>query len=222
VSAAISLLVADDHAVVRAGLVSLLREQPGIEVVGEAENGVDCVRLAERLRPDVVLMDLAMPVLNGIEATREIVRGTSARVLMLTGYDTDEYVYQAIRAGASGYLLKDSPATELAHAVRVIAAGEALLAPSVTRRLIEQFAAGAAAVPIQGRTLDRLTEREREVLTTVARGLSNAEIAAALVIAEQTVKTHVSRILTKLGLRDRAQLVVAAYESGLVRPGQQA
>ncbi|WP_217428301.1 response regulator [Microlunatus speluncae] len=216
----ISVVIADDHAMVRAGFVALLSEQSDLEVVGQAENGAECVGLVARLRPAVVVMDLSMPIMNGIEATREIVRESSSRVLMLTTYDTDDYVYESIRAGASGYLLKDSPPGELINAVRVIAAGDALLAPSITRRLIEQFAASGGPSAPHGAALDRLTERERDVLVAVARGLSNSEIAKTLFIAEQTVKTHVSRMLTKLGLRDRAQLVVAAYESGLVTPRQ--
>lgn len=216
----ISLIIADDHAMVRAGFVALLSEQPGFEIIGQAENGADCVRLAAELRPDVVLMDVSMPIMNGIEATRQVVRDSSSRVLILTTYDSDDYVYEALRAGASGFLLKDSPPAELINAITVIAAGDALLAPGITRRLIEQFAAAGGPSAPNRDAMSRLTDREREVLTAVARGRSNAEIAATLVIAEQTVKTHVSRMLTKLGLRDRAQLVVAAYESGLVTPGR--
>jgi DNA-binding NarL/FixJ family response regulator len=217
---AISVVIADDHAMVRAGFVALLSEQPDLEIVGQAENGAECVRLVAELRPDVVVMDLSMPIMNGIEATRHVVRESESRVLMLTTYDTDDYVYEAIRAGASGYLLKDAPPGELINAVRVIAAGDALLAPRITRRLIEQFAAAGAPSAPHGAALTRLTDRERDVLVAVARGLSNTEIAGTLFIAEQTVKTHVSRMLSKLGLRDRAQLVVAAYESGLVTPRQ--
>lgn len=216
------MIIADDHAMVRAGFVSLLGEQPDIDVVGQAENGAHCVELVVGLRPDVVLMDIGMPIMNGIEATRRIssdlgLDQDSARVLMLTTYDNDDYVYAAIRAGASGYLLKDAAPNELINAVRVVAAGDALLAPRVTRRLIERVAALGPLAPHQA-VLDELTDREREVLTAIAQGRSNSEIATDLVIAQQTVKTHVSRILTKLGLRDRAQLVVVAYETGLVTP----
>jgi DNA-binding NarL/FixJ family response regulator len=227
----IRVLIADDQAMVREGLVVLLHAQPDIQVAGQAADGQEAVGKAAELRPDVVLMDVRMPVLNGLEATRLIVGGSAARaasytpgvavpkVLILTTFDLDEYVYQALRAGASGFLLKDASARQLAEAVRVVAAGDALLAPSVTRRLIGQFARlGGSRGPSQGR-IENLTERETEVLALVARGLSNAEIAAHLVVAEQTVKTHVSRILTKLGLRDRTQAVVYAYETGLVRAG---
>jgi DNA-binding NarL/FixJ family response regulator len=227
----IRVLVADDQAMVREGLVVLLHAQPDIQVAGQAADGQEAVGKAAELRPDVVLMDVRMPVLNGLEATRLIVGGSATRaasftpgvavpkVLILTTFDLDEYVYQALRAGASGFLLKDASARQLAEAVRVVAAGDALLAPSVTRRLIGQFARfGGPRGPSQGR-IENLTERETEVLALVARGLSNAEIAAHLVVAEQTIKTHVSRILTKLGLRDRAQAVVFAYETGLVRAG---
>ncbi len=217
---AISVVIADDHAMVRAGFAALLSEQPDLEIVGQAENGAECVRLVAELRPDIVVMDLSMPIMNGIEATRQVVRESESRVLMLTTYDTDDYVYEAIRAGASGYLLKDAPPWELINAVRVIAAGDALLAPRITRRLIEQFAAAGGPSAPHGAALNKLTDRERDVLVAVARGLSNTEIAGTLFIAEQTVKTHVSRMLSKLGLRDRAQLVVAAYESGLVTPRQ--
>jgi DNA-binding NarL/FixJ family response regulator len=228
----IRVLIADDQAMVREGLSVLLNAQPDIEVTGQAADGQEAVGKAAGLRPDVVLMDVRMPVLNGLEATRLIVGGSAAgaasrapgvsvpKVLILTTFDLDEYVYQALRAGASGFLLKDASAWQLAEAVRVVAAGDALLAPAVTRRLIGEFARlGAPKGPSQDRIED-LTERETEVLALVARGLSNAEIAAHLVVAEQTVKTHVSRILTKLGLRDRAQAVVFAYETGLIRAGE--
>ncbi|QYC41009.1 Transcriptional regulatory protein DegU [Nonomuraea coxensis DSM 45129] len=217
----IRVLIADDQAMVRQGFTVLLDAEPGIEVVGQAANGLDAVSMAAALNPDVVLMDVRMPELGGIEATRRIAArpGTTVKVLMLTTFDLDDYVYEALRAGASGFLLKDASAAELAQAVRVVAAGDALLAPAVTRRLIAEFtrlSAGPRA-PLKERLGD-LTERETEVLALVAQGLSNAEIAAGLVVAEQTVKTHVSRILVKLGLRDRTQAAVFAYETGLVRP----
>jgi len=212
--------VVDDQALVRTGFAMILEVEPDIEVVFDAGNGREAVEHVRRHRPDVVLMDIRMPELDGIEATRIVTGDADARskILMLTTFDLDEYVYDAIRAGASGFLLKDTPPDELVTAVRVLAAGDALLAPSVTRRLIEQFAAGSAgAVPVTG--IDDLTERETEVLRLMARGLSNAEIAARLYVGETTVKTHVSRVLMKLDVRDRVQAVVAAYDSGLVRPG---
>jgi DNA-binding NarL/FixJ family response regulator len=222
----ISCLIADDQAMVREGFGALLAAQPGIAVAGLAADGAEAVRLARRTRPDVVLMDVRMPVLDGLQATRELLSDPSGgpKVLMLTTFDLDEYVYEALRAGASGFLLKDAPAAELTRAVRVVAAGDALLAPSVTRRLIADFAkrfpppgsASAAFGPPQS----PLTPREEEVLTLIARGMSNAEISDTLVIAEQTTKTHVGRILMKLQLRDRTQAVVFAYESGLVSPGE--
>ena len=217
----ISCLIADDQAMVREGFSALLGAQDGIRVCGQAADGAQAVREAQRLRPDVVLMDVRMPVMDGLAATRELLRsGTSeSRVLVLTTFDLDEYVYEALRAGASGFMLKDAPATELVHAVRVVAAGEALLAPSVTRRLIADFARRAPSPPpALSAQLAALTPRESEVLQLVARGLSNTEISQRLVIAEQTTKTHVGRILMKLGLRDRVQAVVLAYESGLVEP----
>jgi DNA-binding NarL/FixJ family response regulator len=214
----IRVLVADDQNLMRAGFRMILEAQPDIEVVGEAIDGADAVRRFEELAPDVVVMDVRMPTMDGIEATRRLVgRAPSARVLILTTFDLDEYVYQALRAGASGFLLKDRPPEELAAAVRVVASGEALLAPSVTRRLIAEFA--ARATPVSRTELDELTDREREVLILMARGLSNREIARSLYVAETTVKTHVGRVLHKLRLRDRAQAVVLAYESGLVQPG---
>ena len=220
----ISCLIADDQAMVREGFGALLAAQPGIAVAGLAADGAEAVRLARQTRPDVVLMDVRMPVLDGLQATRELLANPSdaPRVLMLTTFDLDEYVYEALRAGASGFLLKDAPAAELVHAVRVVAAGDALLAPSVTRRLIADFTKRPPArttAPI-GPPHSPLTPREEEVLTLIARGLSNAEISDTLVIAEQTTKTHVGRILMKLQLRDRAQAVVFAYESGLVTPGE--
>ena len=217
----IRVAIVDDQALMRDGFAMILDAQPDMEVVGDAENGRTGVELCQRTRPDVVLMDIRMPVLDGIEATRLIV-GSAAlptRVLVLTTFDLDEYVYGAMRAGASGYILKDTPAKDLVAAVRVIARGDALLSPSVTRRLIEEFArrpeAGAALAAVPG----DLTDREREALELLAHGLSNREIAAAMYIGEATAKTHVSRLLTKLGVRDRVQAVVMAYESGLVRPG---
>jgi DNA-binding NarL/FixJ family response regulator len=209
---------------VREGFAAVLAAQSGLEVAGQASDGADAVRLARHLRPDVVLMDVRMPIMDGLQATREILSGAAdperrPRVLMLTTFDLDEYVYEALRAGASGFLLKDAPAAELVHAVRVVAAGDALLAPSVTRRLIADFARRPRPVRPAPVALGALTARETEVLRLIAGGLSNAEISDTLVIAEQTTKTHVGRILAKLGLRDRAQAVVVAYESGLVTPG---
>ncbi|GGP48851.1 MULTISPECIES: response regulator [Streptomyces] len=218
---AIRVLIADDQMMVRQGLTVLLNAEPGIEVVGQAVDGLDAVAKVAELAPDVVLMDVRMPELGGIEATRRVTAPADAtvKVLILTTFDLDEYVYEALRAGASGFLLKDASAAELAHAVRVVAAGDALLAPGITKRLIAEFSrtAGAPRTPLKDRVAT-LTERETEVLSLIAQGLSNAEIATALVVAEQTVKTHVSRILVKLGLRDRTQAAVFAYESGLVRP----
>jgi DNA-binding NarL/FixJ family response regulator len=219
----IRVLVVDDQAMVRQGFAALLAAQPDLVVVGDAADGAQAVAAARQHAPDVVLMDIRMPVLDGIEATRRILAGTPGvarpKVLMLTTFDLDDYVFEALRAGASGFLLKDAPAAELVSAVRVVAAGEGLLAPSVTRRLIEQFAARARPNRTHPARLATLTPRETEVLRLIARGLSNAEIAATLVVAEQTVKTHVGRILAKLDLRDRAQAVVLAYETGLVVPG---
>jgi DNA-binding NarL/FixJ family response regulator len=216
----IRVLIADDQGMVRSGFSILLNAQPDIVVVGEAVNGEDAVATAAELRPDVVLMDVRMPVLDGLQATRLVTAAEEhPSVLVLTTFDLDDYVYEALRAGASGFLLKDASAQELAAAVRVVAAGEALLAPTVTRRLISEFARmGAPKAPDRSR-LGGLTERETEVLGLIARGMSNAEVAAHLVVAEQTVKTHVRRILMKLDLRDRTQAVVYAYETGLVRPG---
>jgi DNA-binding NarL/FixJ family response regulator len=215
----IRVLLADDQRLVRSGFRMILRADPGLDVVGEAGDGVEAVALARELRPDVVLMDVRMPRLDGIEATRQLLREQDApRVLVLTTFDLDEYVYAALRAGASGFLLKDAPEEQLAAAIRVAADGGALFSPGVTRRLIERFAAldpDAAPPP----RLEELTARELEVLRLIARGLSNAEIAAELVVSDHTVKTHVARVLAKLDLRDRTQAVIAAYESGLVRPG---
>lgn len=217
----ISVVIADDQGMVRTGFATFLRSEPDIEVVGEAADGRQAVEAATALTPDVVLMDVRMPVMDGLTAARQILEAMpdAPRVLMVTTFDLDEYVYQALRAGASGFLLKDASARELAEAVRVVAAGDAVIAPSVTRRLIAEFAQlGGPPAPTM-RRLEGLTERETEVLGLIARGLSNAEIAAELVVAEQTVKTHVGRIFAKLGLRDRAQAIVFAYESGLVVPG---
>ncbi len=218
----VSVLVADDQALVRAGFRAILEAQPGISVVGEARDGADAVDLARKRRPDVVLMDIQMPGVDGLEATRRILAQAGdehpVAVLVLTTFDLNEYVYDALRAGASGFLLKDVVPEDLVAAVRVVAAGEALIAPAVTKRLIEQFARAAPpATPPAG--LDELTPREVEVLALVARGLSNAEIAGELVLSQATVKTHVKRVLGKLGARDRAQAVVLAYEAGLVTPG---
>jgi DNA-binding NarL/FixJ family response regulator len=219
----IRCLIADDQAMVREGFAAMLAAEPGITVAGQAIDGTDAVRQARRLGPDVVLMDVRMPVMDGLQATRQIL-GADAdtpRVLMLTTFDLDEYVYEALRAGASGFLLKDATTAELIHAVKVVAAGDALLAPSVTRRLIADFTRKPPALtPPSPATLDALTSREREVLRLIAQGMSNTEISDTLVIAAETTKTHVKRILAKLGLRDRAQAVVIAYESGLVTPGE--
>jgi len=220
----IRVAVADDQALVRSGFAVLLRSSDGLDVVGEASDGREAVSLAERTRPDVMLMDIRMPEMDGLEATRLITAGeatASTRVLILTTFDLDEYVFEALRAGASGFLLKDTLPDDLLAAIRVVAGGEALLAPKVTRRLIEEFvqhpsvAASSAPRP----ELDALTEREREVLSAVARGLSNAEIGEQLFMSHATAKTHVSRLLTKLDARDRAQLVMLAYEVGVVVPG---
>jgi DNA-binding NarL/FixJ family response regulator len=215
----IRIVIADDQAMVRAGFSALLGEQPDIEVVGLASDGEECLRVVAELRPDVVLMDVRMPVLDGISATRELSAVPDApRILILTTFDVDDYVFEALSAGAAGFLLKDASPEELARAVRVIAAGDALLSPSATRTLIERFAATRGPRRTDRVVLGELTDREREILIGVAQGESNSEVAARLFIAEQTVKTHVSRILAKLGARDRAQLVIAAYEAGLVRP----
>jgi DNA-binding NarL/FixJ family response regulator len=222
----IKVLIADDQAMVRQGFGALLAAQPDLVVVGDAADGEKAVAAARRLGPDVVLMDVRMPVLDGLEATRRLLGGRpdgdrdGPRVLILTTFDLDDYVYEALRAGASGFLLKDAPAADLVHAVRVVAAGDALLAPAVTRRLIAEFAARPVTDRPRPTALNGLTPRETEVLRLIARGRSNQEIAADLVVAEQTVKTHIGRILAKLGLRDRAQAVVLAYETGLVAVGE--
>jgi DNA-binding NarL/FixJ family response regulator len=226
----IRVLIADDQGMVRTGFTTFLSAQPDIEVIGEACNGEEAVARTAELKPDVVLMDIRMPVMDGLTATRQIMGGDEAtgsepdahvpKVLILTTFDLDDYVYEALRAGASGFLLKDASANQLAEAVRVVAAGEALIAPSVTRRLISEFARlGGPRAPSKQK-LDELTERETEVLALIAQGLSNTEIAEKLFVAEQTVKTHVGRILMKLGVRDRAQAIVYAYETGLVRAGE--
>jgi len=214
----IRVAVVDDQALVRGGLAMILRAEPDIEVVGEAGDGAEAVKLCARLSPDVALMDVRMPVMDGIAATREVTASGPSRVLMLTTFDLDEYVYQAIRAGASGFLLKDAPADRLAAAVRTVADGETLLAPTITRRLVEEFVSRPAPGARDPR-LEVLTDREREVLALIGCGLTNAEIAGRLFVSETTAKTHVSRILTKLGLRDRVQAVVVAYESGVVHVG---
>ena len=219
-----SVLIADDQALVRVGLRKILESEPETTVVGEAGDGEDAVAAARRLRPDVVLMDIRMPVLDGIEATRRIVGAQPAtRVLILTTFGLDAYVYDALRAGASGFMLKDAPPEEIAAAVRIVASGEALLAPAVTRAVIEEFARHRPAeAPTAPPAVDELTPREREVLDLLARGLSNPEICARLFVSEATAKTHVARILQKLRLRDRVQAVIFAYESGLVAPGSDA
>nr|WP_281386838.1 response regulator transcription factor [Jiangella mangrovi] len=213
--------MADDQRLVRAGFRSILDGEPDLDVVGEAADGAEALTRVRELRPEVVLMDVRMPELDGLEATRQIVADPAlagVRVVILTTFDLDDYVYGALRAGASGFLVKDTEPMELIHAVRVVARGDALIAPSITRRLISEIA-GRAAKPVPNARLNALTEREREVLELVAAGLSNDEIADRLVLSPATAKTHVSRILTKLDARDRAQLVVLAYEAGLVTPG---
>jgi DNA-binding NarL/FixJ family response regulator len=216
-------LIADDQAMVREGFAAVLAAQPDLLVVGQAADGADAVSQTRHLQPDIVLMDVRMPVMDGLQATRQILGAPASlarpRVLMLTTFDLDDYVYEALRAGASGFLLKDATAAELVNAVRVVAAGDALLAPSVTRRLIADFARRSRPDPPLPATLSALTQRESEVLRLIARGLSNAEISDTLVIAHQTTKTYVGRILAKLDLRDRAQAVVLAYETGIVTPG---
>jgi DNA-binding NarL/FixJ family response regulator len=218
----IRVLLVDDQALIRAGFRMILDAEEDIEVVGESADGTQAVDSVRRLKPDVVLMDIRMPEMDGIEATRLIAGGDgdgTPRVLMLTTFDLDEYVYDALRAGASGFLLKDVPAEQLVDGIRVVAQGEALLAPSVTKRLIQEFSRGAATQRSAPASLEELTPRELEVFKLIARGMSNAEIAAELVVSETTVKTHVARVLMKLGVRDRVQAVVLAYESGVVAPG---
>jgi DNA-binding NarL/FixJ family response regulator len=215
------VLIADDQDLVRAGLRMILDAEPAIDVVAEARNGREAIEQARLYHPDVVLMDIRMPELDGLAATRILLETpeTTARVLILTTFDLDEYVYEALRAGASGFLLKDSPPEELVAAIGIVARGDALLAPSVTRRVVEEFARRPRARPGTQAPLEQLTPRELEVLRLIARGLSNTEIAGTLVVSEATVKTHVAHILGKLDLRDRVQAVVLAYESGLVEPG---
>jgi DNA-binding NarL/FixJ family response regulator len=216
----IRVLIADDQALVRAGFRLILEAQEDIQVVGEAGDGREALAQAQELDPDVVLMDIRMPELDGLDATRELVHGDgSARVLVLTTFDLDEYVYEAMKAGASGFLLKDVRPEQLAEAVRVVAAGDSLLAPAITRRLVEEFVRRPRPGSTRPDQLNELTERELEVLKLLARGLSNAELASTLSVSEATVKTHVAHVLTKLGLRDRVQAVVLAYESGLILPG---
>jgi DNA-binding NarL/FixJ family response regulator len=218
----ISVVVADDQALVRGGLRVLVDSAPDMTVLGEAADGGEAVAMAEHVRPDVILMDVRMPVMDGLEATRQITASTvtsAVRIVVITTFDVDEYVYAALRAGASGFLLKDAPPDELLAAIRVVAGGEALLAPSVTRRLIEQFVSRPEPHIRPQEALAELTAREREVLAQVAKGRSNAEIAGELLMSPATAKTHVSRLLTKLDARDRAQLVVIAYETGLAIPG---
>jgi DNA-binding NarL/FixJ family response regulator len=218
----ISVLVADDQQLVRAGFKLILQTQPDIDVVGEATDGAEAMGAAEKLRPDVVLMDIRMPGIDGIEATRRIVsaeRDHLVRVLILTTFDLDEYVYRALRAGASGFLLKDAPPEQLVAAIRMVANGDALLSPGITRRLIEVFTTTQRALLEPPIAISQLSPREADVFRLLARGRSNLEIATELIVAETTVKTHVARILTKLDLRDRVQAVVLAYETGVVRPG---
>jgi DNA-binding NarL/FixJ family response regulator len=220
----VRVLIADDQELVRAGLEMIVDAAEGLEVIGQAADGVEAVALARAERPDVILMDVRMPGMDGIEATERIRAGgdEAPRVVMLTTFDLDEYVFAAFRAGASGFLLKDAPRQDIVAAIRAAAAGDALVAPSITRRLIEHFATGepSAQPPGPPAELAELTPREREVLELIARGMNNAELAEHLVVSEKTVKTHVGRILWKLGLRDRVQAVILAYEAGLVRPGE--
>jgi DNA-binding NarL/FixJ family response regulator len=218
----IRVLLADDHELMRDGLRGMLNAQDDMEVVGEARDGAEAVDEAIRLHPDVVIMDIRMPRLDGIEATRRLTaQGTNApRVLVLTTFDLDDYVYEALRVGAGGFMLKDAPPRQLAEAVRTVAAGDALLAPAITKRLIERYVSRPPAGAVRRERFAELTERELEVLTLLTRGLSNVEIGDQLFLSEATVKTHVTRVLSKLGVRDRVQAVVLAYETGLIQPGQ--
>jgi DNA-binding NarL/FixJ family response regulator len=218
--ARISVLIVDDQRLVRTGFRVILASEPDIEVVGEAADGVEALQLVRSSAPDVVLMDIRMPHLDGLEATRQVLAQSHSRVVILTTFDSDDYVYEALRAGASGFLLKDAPADQLLAAIRCAATGDALIDPSVTRRLITRFTRSLRPTDSSPAQLRQLTERELQVLRLIARGLSNAEIAADLVIEESTVKSHIGRILTKLNLRDRVQAVVLAYETGLVTPEQ--
>ncbi|MBK1784649.1 response regulator [Prauserella cavernicola] len=215
----IRVLLVDDQELMRVGFRMVLGAQDDIEVAGEAANGAEAVRLAAELRPDVVLMDVRMPVLDGVEATKRIVDDATSKVLVMTTFDLDEYVYSALQSGASGFLLKDTPPDHLVSALRSVALGDAVVSPAVTKRLLDRFLGDGRVPPRDASVLDVLTDREREVLTLVAKGLSNTEIAGALFLSEATVKTHVGRILAKLDLRDRVQAVVLAYETGLARPG---
>ncbi|GHF11351.1 DNA-binding response regulator [Amycolatopsis deserti] len=215
----IRVVVVDDQELMRVGFRMVLGAQEDIDLVGEAGNGSDAVSLAGSLRPDVVLMDVRMPVMDGVEATKRIVEAGTSRVLVMTTFDLDEYVYAALQNGASGFLLKDTPPDHLVSALRSVASGDAVVSPSVTRRLLDRFMSGGGPLRDEAE-LNALTEREREVLVLIAKGLSNVEIAEKLFLSEATVKTHVGRILAKLGLRDRVQAVVLAYETGLIRPGQ--
>jgi DNA-binding NarL/FixJ family response regulator len=214
----ITVLIVDDQRLLRAGFRVILDSEPEIKVVGEAGDGIDGVQLAHQLAPSVVLMDIRMPNMDGLTAARQIIAETRSHVVMLTTFDSDEYVFEALRIGASGFLLKDSPSEQLVGAVRSAASGDALIDPTITKRLIQDFVQARTRPPDEKQELSSLTDRERDVLRLVAQGMSNAEIAAALVVEETTVKTHVGRILTKLGLRDRVQAVVVAYESGFVVP----
>lgn len=216
----VRVMLVDDQELMRMGFRMVLDSQDGLDVVGEAENGERAVTLAEELRPDVVLMDVRMPVLDGVEATRRIVAADTAKVLVMTTFDLDEYALAALRGGASGFLLKDTPPDDLVAAVQSVASGDAVVSPSVTRRLLDRFLGDSAGRLRDASVLDGLTEREREVLMLVAKGLSNTELADKLFLSEATIKTHIGRILSKLDLRDRVQAVVIAYETGLVRPGQ--
>ncbi|AUI62575.1 MULTISPECIES: response regulator [Amycolatopsis] len=215
----IRVVVVDDQELMRVGFRMVLGAQADIDVVGEAGDGAQAIRMAEELRPDVVLMDVRMPVLDGVEATKRIVEAGTARVLVMTTFDLDEYVYSALQGGASGFLLKDTQPDHLVSALRAVASGDAVVSPSVTRRLLDRFVGGGGKPMRDAAELDVLTEREREVLVLIAKGLSNLEIAETLFLSEATVKTHVGRILSKLDLRDRVQAVVLAYETGLARPG---